>query len=536
MDTYIIVDSRATFLQGIDTYCEINDFDFDLVCINSTNAILETLNTVTPKAIIIADNAAESIIPDCNVVIFGYGTTLDAERIFIEQGISFVGYVKKPSDLLALIEKGLSVVKSPAASSPKTVEQAEVKAEVVQKKTADEIAREREREYDRKIREVAPGSEFVTKDTTGERNFSEEYLRSSAAHIKIVENEDAQQELDENTGIDVAKLKKIVKEEKKEDEAVSIEDIIPQKKTKTIAVYSAKGGVGKTTISCELATQLALTTRGRGKLRVCIVDYNIDFGDVATTLGFDESGVDLCTFGAKVDSLVMENEREAASPDKYKSSLIESLSSGILPESYSFTQSEIESYLQKKKFTEDMNFYGLIAPVVHNKSMSISTISLYVMLLNIIRNGNFDFIICDTGNNTRDSAIVALTFADYVYMICTQDVTTANCNSRFLATMREINFDEKKIRLIVNNVINERLISVSVADIAEVVPYPLIAQIPRDTAVINANNRSEPIVFEVGNSFSREMRRLSIQLLQDGEQFSMEVPKKKGFFSRLFGK
>lgn len=37
-------------------------------------------------------------------------------------------------------------------------------------------------------------------------------------------------------------------------------DIGTDKKTKVITVYSAKGGVGKTTISAELATYLALVT------------------------------------------------------------------------------------------------------------------------------------------------------------------------------------------------------------------------------------------------------------------------------------
>ncbi len=49
----------------------------------------------------------------------------------------------------------------------------------------------------------------------------------------------------------------------------------------TICVYSPKGGVGKTSISVNLAARLAYTTR----LQVCIVDLDIAFGNVGTRLG-----------------------------------------------------------------------------------------------------------------------------------------------------------------------------------------------------------------------------------------------------------
>lgn len=45
--------------------------------------------------------------------------------------------------------------------------------------------------------------------------------------------------------------------------------------------------IGKTTLSCELATYLALTSNGRNRYKVCIADFNIDFGDVKNTLNFD---------------------------------------------------------------------------------------------------------------------------------------------------------------------------------------------------------------------------------------------------------
>ena len=52
---------------------------------------------------------------------------------------------------------------------------------------------------------------------------------------------------------------------------------------KVIMVFGAKGGCGKTTIATNLAESLAKLNRGR----VCIVDLDLDFGDVAIFLKLD---------------------------------------------------------------------------------------------------------------------------------------------------------------------------------------------------------------------------------------------------------
>ena len=52
---------------------------------------------------------------------------------------------------------------------------------------------------------------------------------------------------------------------------------------RTIAVTSPKGGVGKTTVACNVAVGLALLQPGS----VVLVDLDLQFGDVASTLGLD---------------------------------------------------------------------------------------------------------------------------------------------------------------------------------------------------------------------------------------------------------
>ncbi len=54
-------------------------------------------------------------------------------------------------------------------------------------------------------------------------------------------------------------------------------------KGKVIMVFSAKGGCGKTTIASNLAEAMAMSGAGR----VCLVDFNLEFGDIAIALQID---------------------------------------------------------------------------------------------------------------------------------------------------------------------------------------------------------------------------------------------------------
>ena len=283
----------------------------------------------------------------------------------------------------------------------------------------------------------------------------------------------------------------------------------PIKNTKTVAVYSAKGGVGKTTVATELAVCLSMISQGRGRLRVCIVDYNIDFGDVQTTLGFDEKGPNLRHWAGEIRR---------------------NLKAGDAPESINFTKEEIENRLQR---LNDTSLYALVAPVKHEDSYDIESEELNVILRNIVQNGEFDFVICDTGNNTRDSTVIALETSDVVLLIATQDVSAINCDQLFLNTMKKIGFDTSKIRLIINNIMPVKYTQVTVQEIEEFFPYPCIARFKREADVTKANNCSDPVVKNPNHPFSQEMRNVCAYLT--GQQ--VEAPKGKQKTRRsLFGK
>jgi MinD-like ATPase involved in chromosome partitioning or flagellar assembly len=256
--------------------------------------------------------------------------------------------------------------------------------------------------------------------------------------------------------------------------------------TKVVTVYSAKGGVGKTTLAAEIGVCLALTSRGDERFRVCVADCNIDFGNIATTLDLDAKGVSMSHFAAEIRERVRCGEPY---------------------ESVMYGRRDLEdTWLQ---MMPDTGLYALLAPDSHEDSMYIGEAEMSTMLKNIIENGEFDFVICDTGNNTRDSSVIALEAADFVFMIATQDVTTADCNDAFLATMRKLGFDTDKIRLIVNMVKPHKATGISVEEIEESFDFPCIARIDASDDVIKANNYGKPLVYDPKHKFTVQIRKIA---------------------------
>lgn len=279
-------------------------------------------------------------------------------------------------------------------------------------------------------------------------------------------------------------------------------------KTRVISVYAAKGGVGKTSISTELAVCLALTTNGRRRFRVCIIDYNIDFGDVATTLEFRDDGVTMSYWAAEIREM---------------------LERGDDPENIKFTRQQMEEcYLQKM---EDTGLYALCAPITHEDSMLIKPAELEIMLRSIVENGQFDYVICDTGNNTRDSSIIAIDNSDYVLLVATQDVTTANCNASVLRTLGDSGFDTDKVRLVINNIMPSRETGVSVQEVEEAFPYKCVCRIKRTPDIIRANNLSRPLVYKPNHEYTKQIQRI-VRFVTAGEIVEDTPKKKKGLFGR----
>lgn len=298
---------------------------------------------------------------------------------------------------------------------------------------------------------------------------------------------------------------------------------LSEEKTRIISTYSAKGGVGKTTIAKELATYLACTSKDGERYKVCIVDFNVDFGDVLTVLDYKTN------VKAMIDWIHdIRNRLTKIIKDKGMNvNDLDSDSVDEIAENIVYTTDEIYEYLQKDERT---GLYALTAPTEHEDTMDIQQRETYV-ILNAIKNcGEFDFIICDTGNNTRDTTFNALELSDLVLLVCTQDTTTANDNDAFLSAAEKIGFDSSKIKIVINAIRPQTQMGISVQEVEQCFnKYECYGRIKYDPVIAKSNNSGAPLVIQKKQpEFTASIAEIAEHIL--GKKCTTSKPKKSSFF------
>ena len=520
MRNIILCESRNAFRNDITTALMLDSYPLNLTMAKNFEEFLVAADKNKDYIPVISDSILNEYdgarLPGRTV--FGYASTPDGIRSLQEYGVSCMGLLKTSEQLLsALTAASLPVMGAARKETPKA-SPPPAKAIPQEPPTAAPAPPVQQ------AQEPVPQQASPVPGIPGFPNMTPEQLMQIMQMFQatIPQTVAASEPVPRNSGIPATPTVtqsvtptagSQLKEQKAEqleaeidaelDKDILMDEVEKHKKTRVVSVYAAKGGVGKTSLATELAVCLALTSNGRRTFRVCIVDYNIDFGDVASTLELSETGPNMTYWATEIREM---------------------LASGRDPEEIQFSRQEMEqNYLQQMEKT---GLYALVAPIMHEDSMFIKAAELQVMLRNIVDNGEFDYVICDTGNNTRDSSVIAMDAADYILLVATQDVTTANCNASVLRTLRDTGFDTDKVRLVINNVMPARETGISVKEVEETFPYECVCRIKRTPDIIRANNLGKPLVYNPKHEYTKQIQRI-VQFVTSGEVIHDAAPPKK---------
>ena len=236
---------------------------------------------------------------------------------------------------------------------------------------------------------------------------------------------------------------------------------------KVLTVFSPKGGVGKTTMAVNLA--LALTDNGTN--RVCLVDLDLAFGDVAVTL-----------------QMVPEH---------------------TIDEAVEVVDHLDDSMLQKLLSRHDSGLMVLAAPT-HPDAKDRITPALVRLVVSTLRS-TFDYVVIDTSPGFDDQVLAAFDETDETIVMVTLDVPTVKNVKMSLETLDLLNLSTGHRWLVLNRADDE--VGLTPASVEEILSMGISSSFPTSLDVANATNHGRPIVLsKPDHRVSRAIRGLSKEL------------------------
>ncbi|WP_094605412.1 Protein-glutamate methylesterase/protein-glutamine glutaminase [Sporomusa silvacetica DSM 10669] len=288
-------------------------------------------------------------------------------------------------------------------------------------------------------------------------------------------------------------IKQGVINEKKRRNVLKLEPK-PERQGKIITVFSTKGGIGKTTISTNLAVALAEKT----ETNVGIVDADLQFGDVALFLNLVPC--------ATIADLVRD---------------IDNLDNHVLA-----------GYLTQ--YSDNVKL--LPAPIRPEQAETVTGSHLSAILK--IMRSNFKYTIIDTAPTFSDSMLAVLDASDIVLVVAAMDLPTIKNVKLCLEIMESLNYGQDKVKVVLNRA--DTNADISIGEVEASLHYKFSALIPSDgKVVVSSVNRGVPFVVSHPETPVAQSLFELAQLVAGGdwqkkgqEQLTTGVV---GRFKRLFG-
>ncbi|GAA4806302.1 CpaE family protein [Nocardioides caeni] len=218
---------------------------------------------------------------------------------------------------------------------------------------------------------------------------------------------------------------------------------------RVVTVFSPKGGVGKTTSSVNLALALA----ERGARKVCLVDLDLAFGDVAITMQlFPTHSI----------------EQAVGAEDSVDLTMLE----GLLTR-------------------DDSSSLTVLAAPAHPDVRERITPLLISRILRSLRDG-FDYVVVDTSPSFDDATLTALDETDECVIVATLDVPTLKNVKVALETMDMLSIARGHRHLLLNRA--DDAVGISVEKVESILGMPVTSQVATAVDIAAATNAGTPIV------------------------------------------
>ena len=252
-------------------------------------------------------------------------------------------------------------------------------------------------------------------------------------------------------------------------------------------VFSYKGGIGKTTLSVNLAYSLSRLTNSP----VALVDLNLHLGDITTFLNINpkQTLADVARNLVRVDAAYLKASMEHCQ-------------------------------------VGEADLYVLAEPLNVEDAEEITSDQINT-LLTILKSA-FSFVVVDTNAAFDTKTLTALDVANDVLLVGTANLPAIRSIQRVLGLFQRLGYPRHKQKLIINRYWADDAISLE--DIENTLDHPVFDVVPNNyRAVITAINRGIPLA-EVEQSqsivkhFDDLARRLMPEFAQQGQLLQEVMP------------
>ncbi|MCA1696102.1 MAG: AAA family ATPase [Actinobacteria bacterium] len=266
-------------------------------------------------------------------------------------------------------------------------------------------------------------------------------------------------------------------------------------KATVFTVSSATGGCGKT----FYATNLAYFLRQHTGKRVCIVDLDLQFGEVST-------GLRLRPRYTISDVLTLEEEGDT----------------------------DLEAHFPEYVVAHDSGVHVLAAPKDPADADRIQPTDVTRVIQAAA--SQYDYVVVDTPSALTEVVLAAFDQSDGLYVLATLDLPSVRNMGVFLNTLEKLKIPTETIKLILNKA--ERDVGISVDQVRKLFLKDFASVLPYAREVSKSVNFGTPILALAPNcEVSRRMSDGMVPLLPErhlAEAGTEEVTHRRGFLSRMF--